>query len=424
MNHVISATLANRIFMLGIACASIVCTATVSGQTREPIQGRVILKSGGTLEGRVGEEKNQSNGRVYVTVEKSDGSLIRLDSSRLVRKVEWVNGKDFEYRQLASKVSSVEDHQSILNWCLEQPSGRRFFKSEIETHAHHVLSALPNDKQARKALGFVFEGEAWIQKDQFYGEHGYTREGTSWTPVRAVQMQGRQETVDEKVDERKDSLRRWLRAARRDETNPDELGPALAKFCDQYALALVEAAAKKEKQPHIRAIMVEGISAVDGASAMRKLVGFAMDDPDEFVRERAVTLLGQPHYDADAASLAFAEFFVSKQNAVIQRAADAIGELGGAAAVVELIDVLVTTHKEKNPNALESGRLNPSFRSDGTSGLQTGGGPQTITKTRQNDSVLNALKVITEQDFGFDMEQWRDWNIKSNTHHDVNVRSD
>jgi hypothetical protein len=114
----------------------------------------------------------------------------------------------------------------------------------------------------------------------------------------------------------------------------------------------------------------------------------------------------------------------SKKNENIQRAAFAIGELGGTSVIGQLIEVLVTTHKEKNPDALEAGRLNPTFRSDGASGLQTGGGPQIITTTRRNVRVLNALKIVTQQDFNFDIDRWREWNIKSNTYHDISVRSD
>ena len=411
-------------FAAGLLSFFIVYPATVCGQTREPVQGRVILKSGGSLEGRISEAKNPENGRSYVTVIKENGSIIELDQSRLVRKVELVTSKDFEYRQLAAKVSSVEDHRAVMNWCLEQPSGRRRFKKQIESHAHHIVGSQPDDEQARKVLGFVLEDDAWIQKDQFFGQHGYTRQGTSWTPVRAVQIQARQAEVDDKVADRKESLRKWLRAARRGDATSDELGAALAEFCDQFALEAVEKAAKREKNAELRALMIEGISQVESTSAMRKLIGFTMSDPDEFVRERALTLLGQPHYDANAASVAFSEFFASKKNENIQRAAFAIGELGGTSVIGQLIEVLITTHKERNPDALEAGRLNPTFRSDGTSGLQTGGGPQIITTTRRNDQVLNALKIVTQQDFDFDIDRWREWNIKSNTYHDISVRSD
>jgi hypothetical protein len=101
------------ILIAGVIALSIVYPATVRGQTREPVQGRVILKSGGVLEGRISEAKNPDNGRSYVTVIKQDGSVIKLDQSRLVRKVELINSKDFEYRQLAANASSVEDHQCM-----------------------------------------------------------------------------------------------------------------------------------------------------------------------------------------------------------------------------------------------------------------------------------------------------------------------
>jgi hypothetical protein len=382
------------------------------------------LKSGGTLAGKITEGKNPDNGRAYVTVIKNDGSVIKLDRSRLVRKVELPNSISIEYQQQAAKAQSADDHRNLLNWCLEQPRGKRLFQSEIELHANHILQSLPDDKQARKVLGFEREDGAWIQKDQFFGEHGYTRDGTSWTPIRAAQMEDRQNQVDETIADRKASLRKWQRAVRRNEASFDDLTKALLKFSDQYSLPLIEAAATRENNPDIRAVMLEGIGSQTGTSAMRKLVKFAMEDPDDFVRERALTLLGQPHYDAQAASHAFAEFFASKKNVDIQRAAHAIGELGGTSLIGELIEVLVTTHTEKNPNALGPGRLNPTFTRDGGAGLATGGGPQTITITRQNDRVLNALRVLTDQNLDFDVDQWRQWNIKSNTHHSISVRAD
>ena len=412
------------IFAIGLLTLSIVYPAAASGQTRDPVEGRVILKSGGSLEGRISEAKDPDNGRSYVTVLKQDGSVIKLDQSRLVRKVELLTSKDVEYRQLAADASSVDDHRAVMNWCLDQPSGRRNFKQQIESHALHVLALQPDDEQARKVLGFVREDGAWIQKDQFFGQYGYTREGTSWTPIRAVQIQAHQEDVDDTVADRRESLRKWLRAARRGDASSGELAVALAEFSDQFALDPIEKAIEREKSPELRAMLIEGISQVASISALRKLVGFAMSDPNDFVRERALTLLGQPHYDANTASAAFAEFFSSKNNMNIQRAAYAIGELGGTSVTGKLIDVLITTHKEKNPDALEAGRLNSTFRSDGASGLQTGGGPQIITVTRRNGQVLSALKILTQQDFDFDVDRWREWNIKSNTYHDVSVRSD
>ena len=413
-----------RILIVGMVAQFIVAPSLAPGQSDQPLQGQVILKSGGTLHGQIKSGKNPDNGRSYVTVLKEDGSLITLDQSRLVRKVELLNSITVEYQRQAEKASSVEDHRRVLNWCLEQPRGKRVFESEIEIHAQHIIKSLPDDEQARKALGFEREDGSWIQKDQFFGEHGYTRDGTSWTPIRAVQIEARQEEADDRIAERRSALRKWLRAARRNDASADELTKALIDFCDDYALPVVESAAKREKNADIRALMLEGIGNVPGTSAMRKLVGFAMEDPNEFVRERALTLLGQPHYDAQAASRAFAEFFASKSNADIQLAAQAIGELGGTSMIGELIEVLVTTHTEKNPNALAPGRMNPTFTSDGGAGLSTGGGPQTITTTRRNDRVLNALKVLTEQNLDFNVDRWREWNIMSNTRHDVSVRSD
>ena len=36
--------------------------------------------------------------------------------------------------------------------------------------------------------------------------------------------------------------------------------------------------------------------------------------------------------------------------------------------------------------------------------------------------VVDALKKVSDQDFGFNAEQWKNWYIKTHTHHDIQVR--
>ena len=43
-------------------------------------------------------------------------------------------------------------------------------------------------------------------------------------------------------------------------------------------------------------------------------------------------------------------------------------------------------------------------------------------KSFSNKEVVDALKKVSDQNFGFNSEQWKDWYIKTHTHHDIQVR--
>jgi hypothetical protein len=414
------------IFIVSVLLTS----SNLLAQAPDTLPQMVELKSGDTLTGQVSVAKDSSNGRTYVTVQKSDGSTLKLDKSLLVRKITALTAAQIRYRRLAAAAKSMEDHRTIIAWCLEQPSGRRVFEDEIESQWREVLSIDPDDAEARRKLGYDRGDDGnWHLKEQYLAEHGYVKDGTGWKPAITLEQQNQTVTAESRLADRKSALSAWRRLARKRDVSFEELQQAMFALCDRYSVGLVDEVAQRDlKDPELRSIAVEAIGRVDSLSAMRRLVAFNLNDPDAQIRERALTLLGQEHYDQQRAAKMYAQVFNPKStNDLIQRAAFAIGELGGDSVVSDLIEVLVTTHIEKNPNALEPGRMNAGFDRTGNSGgggLQMGGGPQTIKRTVRNEQVLDSLTALTKANFGFDIDRWREWHIESNTHYDVNVRAD
>ena len=71
----------------------------------------------------------------------------------------------------------------------------------------------------------------------------------------------------------------------------------------------------------------------------------------------------------------------------------------------------------------QSGRINAGVGSDGNvNGLNMGGDQKPVMKSFSNKEVVDALKKVSDQNFGFNSEQWKDWYIKTHTHHDIQVR--
>jgi len=159
----------------------------------------------------------------------------------------------------------------------------------------------------------------------------------------------------------------------------------------------------------------------------------ALNDSDYLLRNTAFDSLSEQQR-AIAAPL-FERALKDGVNAIVLRAASLLSRLGLRKAVPALIEALITSHTTKVP--VRQG-ISAGFNRDGSpgasgvvlppevmAGLLTGqypygvniqqSGPQpsvkwvTIHRPQQNLEVLEALRKLTQQDFGFDKRAWRLW---------------
>ena len=94
-------------------------------------------------------------------------------------------------------------------------------------------------------------------------------------------------------------------------------------------------------------------------------------------------------------------------------------KLGSKAAIPELINALVTVHRETIIEGGE-GQYNVSIDKKGRSGgLTIGTSKKVINNNIRNQSVLRALKRLSGEDFGFDIDAWQEWykNQRRVTHY-------
>ena len=166
---------------------------------------------------------------------------------------------------------------------------------------------------------------------------------------------------------------------------------------------------------------VQAIGRVPTRVALNALCVFAVEEDVVATRESALVSLGQEHYSAGAAVAVLATYLTSKSNAYVNRAAFGIGELGDQSATLALTGALVTSHLIKP--AGQSGRINAGVGSDGNvNGLDMGGDQKPVIQAFRNREVVDALKKVSDQNFGFNADQWKNWYIKTHTHHDIQVR--
>ena len=99
-------------------------------------------------------------------------------------------------------------------------------------------------------------------------------------------------------------------------------------------------------------------------------------------------------------------------NDIINLAAVGLGRMKDPSAIPALIDALVTTHKFTVATPGGAGATSATFRrgpNGGGTGLSSGGGPQYIYRSFNNQPVLDALVAITGCNYGFDKQGWWHW---------------
>ena len=307
----------------------------------------IFLKSGGELTGDfVSEIKDETDGRKYVIFRTESGGLLKLDAGRLVKRIQLYDEIDAEYqRRLEIAAADPNLLWKVYDWCDEQKSGNIRFKDELRYLLRRIVELDPNDERARRRLGFDLVEDRWVLKDQLFAGHGYVKQGTSWASELQEKLSAQDEQVRQQEGERKRALAKWLKDSRKQNASVADLTRKLDEFCDAIAVPIImEKAAKDESNPRIRELFVEAFGKVPTYQANQALCYFAIEDPDVQVRERALTLLAQPHFDHSVSVKLLTGYLGTNNNLLVRRGAFAIGELGVENAILPLVTALETKH--------------------------------------------------------------------------------
>ena len=205
--------------------------------------------------------------------------------------------------------------------------------------------------------------------------------------------------------------------------NPSVVEKQLYALVDADSLDLVAKMMGEEKRPDVRRLFVEAIGRLPTSYAQSLLVKYAIVDGEAKVRDRAITMLQQPHYEPFQSTTIAAAYLASPEDLVVRRTARLIGILGADNGPFYLKQVLVTTHKTATGN--QPGRTQGSFSNSGDlQSFGAGGGPTHKLVEVQNHEALDALRIYSGQDFGFDVNRWKKWFIENHMTTEEDIRRD
>lgn len=245
--------------------------------------------------------------------------------------------------------------------------------------------------------------------EELMRRRGYLRFGGDWKTPLEIALIEKQRKIAKAQGEWVRKLKRWSRLLGGQKDG--EARGNIRAIDDPHAVKAL-AAGLQDDRPRVRILFVETLASVGTAGAAAILSARSLEDPVEEVRLTCLDYL-KTKKDPDLIAY-YVGALGSKDNALVNRAAVALGRMNDPSAIGPLIDALVTTHKQKIAQG-SPGSLSPTFGvgpggAPGPSGLAVGGRTKIIAYQLSNQAVLDALVTLSGQNFQFHKPSWRQWH--------------
>jgi len=373
----------------------------------------VYLKTGGQVEGRLAGAEDGYY-RIRTTV-----GVVRLPVT-VVERVEAGPTVFDEYdRRLAQARETADAQAELGQWC--EGAG---LKSEARQHFEKALELNPNHAAARRALGFTRVGHLWVESRRPAPRPADRAEGARDRP--ADEPQRLAAALQGQWERRLRAIRSGLLESSSERSFQEGRARVLEIRDPLAVLPLTRVLSGGNVA--CRLLLVEALTSFEDDEATLNLAVLALTDPAESVRVQAVRELVRrqdprivPHYR---------EAVRSGNEAVIRRAAYALGRLGAREAIPDLVQALTARRDRwvEVPAETFTRRVPEPFARPAVTYLdrqtrvtwwpQVGIGAFGGTienKWERRDvvvyrtEVLEALRQITGQQYGFDAAEWLRW---------------
>lgn len=406
-------------------CGAMMLLCNVSRSARADL---IQLKSGGEIRGEFPKGSDPLSGPT-VTLQTLTGGRVVIPREH-VQQIQRRRLVVEEYETLAQQIDeAVEPHWQMAEWCRE-----RTLLPQREHHLRRVVDLDPEHAAARRILGYTKTDGVWMTRDELMTSRGYVKyKGKYVLPQELVLIQQEERETDAEKSwyKRVNMWHGWLfdRADRRAE--------ALSNFralTDPHAVPALSRAFQNHESEEARYLYLGVMAQIAHERTVGPLVFTSLKDENPQIRLQAVRSISKPL--RPQAIAVYLRALRNDLNTIVNRAGDALSEIGDDSTIASLIDALITKHQYRmmvpvnDPlmGVTRDGRMVPSndavLPPDISLMLLTGQLPQgvqltnppparmkqqIVTKNEQNLSVLKALTRLTGMDLGFDQPSWRAW---------------
>ena len=389
----------------------------------------VKLINGGELRGKV---IASNDSKQKVRIETMTGATVIVDRSN----VQFVTPRSLAVEEYETRSRSIEEtsdaHWELAEWCRQ-----RGLVKQRETHLRRVTELAPDHEKAQSILGRVWHQGGWIDRDELMASQGYVKYKNKYITPQELE-------VIENTKEELDRERAWFQKIRlwhgwldgQHENRRSQAMASLNSVEDPSAAPAIMKFLAVDSRTPIRELAVSMLIKISGSKSTTGLVKLSLFDEETQIRTAAVKGIGNTHYEL--AQKAFVAALKNESNAVVCRAANALGQIGDKEAVKPLIEALITMHQYQVAMDLPNNQTY-SFNSDGSFSSNTPAVPPgvmaavrtgqllppvfaapsdapappkktvTIRIEHYNAEALAALGKLTQQNFGYDKRTWQLW---------------
>jgi hypothetical protein len=402
----------SRFYVGGRVAVFALCMLTVTTARADVFE----LEGGGRVEGRLAKGGDANKSEFVIDLE--GGGRLTIPRTRIAR-IDTTLEIEAEYERLARTApDTVDAHWKLVEWCRE-----RKLRGEAQRHLARILELDPDHEAARAALGFRQKDGEWMNRDDVMASRGLVLyEGRYVTPQHIELMERQKGEKLEQADwsNKIKTLRRKLTSRRQDDVATAQA--ELRALQDPAAAEAIVEVLRREQDPQLKRLWLEVASRMDHPAAVDALVDLSLSDPDPEVRRDCLDVL----VDSGRRGLAtpYVRALRDSDNEIVNRAGEALGQIGDRDAIGPLIDALLTKHKFKvgEGNADQHAY---TFTPDSNAFSFGGSAPKIVTDTVRNPAVLSALVTLSGgTSFDYDQSQWRRWLAAQAKANAVDVRRD
>jgi hypothetical protein len=414
----------------------------------------IMLRGGGQVQGKVTPDPNHKD-RVQVWLLQGRNPL-SFQKGQVVEVTPKPSPLD-DYVVKRGKVEANAAAQFELgSWCDQNK-----LPDLAKLHYENALTLDSTYEPAHKKLGHVYRGGNWLTRDDVNEAQGLVKFKGRW--MSADEKSKRE--VEAQTTAAQTSWQRRLKLLRQAIVNGSsdrrrEAESQLMAIRDTDAVIPLVRVFGQDAPPQ-RKLLALVLSGIPGPEATKALVRRILDESDAEVR--SVTFEQLQRREEKGVPAQFARALASSDIRVINRAAWALGNLNAVNEVPQLVAALITTEQrivfEPPPNLSGVGPgipagPGPTLKAMNNSGIvlqspaAVGPGvvaygisavpwyqltpgvanaaglnigmpipqmpePKVATFTYRNVEVLTALQKLTGQDFGYDVDAWRQWVAQS-----------
>jgi hypothetical protein len=410
---------------------------------------RITLHQGQPLKGKLIVDKNNPGQYLLIGEVGKTPMVIRKD--QVVSVTPEKSPLDDYVVFLEKERPTAEAEYALGVWCDEHN-----LKDLAWVHYDLAVKRDSTFSPAHRKLGHVLMNGRWLNSEEVKEAQGLVKYQGRWM---SPEERDRREALASKAAEGSSWSRR-IKTLRDGYLSPQR---AKSEEAERRLLAIDEPAAigpvlkilGEDPLPAVRAMASRVLSGIPGAEAANGLVGRFLIEEDEGVRQ--VTMNELARRDPSEIVPLLTRSLRSSHHQVVNRSAWGLGNLNAVSVVPKLIPVLVTVEQEvvmvdttpvstaptAPPGYIQGGGIGVSGRSIpivtptvgpgvaaygassvplnsfGTSPFSLGSGgstgpvPKLVPIEYRNDEVLNALVKLTGQNFGYEMNTWKQWLASS-----------